>query len=70
MALAMRSGPGNTTRSNFRTGNFSAARTESARIDRQLFGRCARQGEAGTVEAMVSLEDELFQRFAPTVLAL
>jgi preprotein translocase subunit SecA len=38
---------------------------ESTRIDRQLFGRCARQGEPGTVEAMVSLDDELFIRFAP-----
>jgi preprotein translocase subunit SecA len=38
---------------------------ESARVDRQLFGRCARQGEPGTVEAMVSLEDELFGRNAP-----
>jgi preprotein translocase subunit SecA len=37
---------------------------ESARIDRQLFGRCARQGNPGTVEAIVSLEDELFRRFA------
>lgn len=39
---------------------------ESARVDRQLFGRCARQGEPGTVEAMVSLEDELFGRYALT----
>lgn len=38
---------------------------ESSRIDRQLFGRCARQGQPGTVEALVSLEDELFLRFAP-----
>ena len=35
---------------------------ESARVDRQLFGRSARQGNPGTVEAMVSLEDELFLR--------
>jgi preprotein translocase subunit SecA len=40
---------------------------ESGRVDRQLFGRCARQGEAGTVEAIVSLEDELFVRHAPLV---
>lgn len=40
---------------------------ESARIDRQLYGRCARQGEPGTVEAWVSLEDEIFKRFAPTL---
>lgn len=39
---------------------------ESARVDRQLFGRCARQGEPGTVEAMVSLEDELFRRHVTT----
>jgi preprotein translocase subunit SecA len=40
---------------------------ESPRIDRQLSGRCARQGEPGTVEATVSLEDELFLRFAPAL---
>ena len=37
---------------------------ESARIDRQLFGRCARQGDAGSHEAIVSLEDDLFRRHA------
>lgn len=40
---------------------------ESARVDRQLFGRCARQGQPGTVEAMVSLEDELFRRYAKSL---
>ncbi|MDD2760435.1 MAG: hypothetical protein PHH11_09095 [Methylomonas sp.] len=40
---------------------------ESARVDRQLFGRSARQGNPGSVEAMVCLEDELFQRYAPTI---
>ena len=34
-------------------------RHDSARIDRQLFGRCGRQGEPGTVVVMVSLEDSL-----------
>jgi preprotein translocase subunit SecA len=34
---------------------------ESARIDRQLFGRCGRQGDPGTVEAIISLEDELIR---------
>ncbi|PPU32360.1 MULTISPECIES: preprotein translocase subunit SecA [unclassified Xanthomonas] len=38
---------------------------ESARVDRQLFGRCARQGDPGSTEAIVSVEDDLFQRFAP-----
>ncbi len=41
---------------------------ESARIDRQLFGRCARQGKPGTVEALVCLEDELFTRYAAGLL--
>lgn len=38
---------------------------ESARIDRQLFGRSARQGDPGSFECFVSLEDELFERFVP-----
>lgn len=41
---------------------------ESARVDRQLFGRSARQGQPGSVEAMVSLEDDLFRRYAPFLL--
>jgi preprotein translocase subunit SecA len=36
---------------------------ESARIDRQLYGRCARQGDPGVTEAMVSLEDELIRLY-------
>lgn len=39
---------------------------ESARVDRQLFGRSARQGNPGTVQAMVSLDDELFVRYLPS----
>ena len=38
---------------------------ESRRIDRQLFGRCARQGDPGSCEAIVSLQDELFEVYAP-----
>jgi preprotein translocase subunit SecA len=37
---------------------------ESSRIDRQLFGRAGRQGDPGTFEAIVSLDDEIFVRFA------
>jgi preprotein translocase subunit SecA len=36
-------------------------RHEARRIDRQLFGRCGRQGDPGTHEAIVSLEDELMR---------
>ncbi len=43
---------------------------ESSRIDRQLFGRSARQGDPGSIETIVSLEDELFSRFAPRHLRL
>lgn len=43
---------------------------ESARVDRQLFGRSARQGNPGSVEAIISLSDELFQRYTPTLVRL
>jgi preprotein translocase subunit SecA len=55
---------------------IATERHEARRIDRQLFGRCGRQGDPGTSEAIVSLEDELatvyvnkaFQWLASTVL--
>jgi len=34
-------------------------RHEASRIDRQLVGRCGRQGEPGTTEAILSLDDPL-----------
>jgi preprotein translocase subunit SecA len=34
---------------------------EARRIDRQLFGRGGRQGDPGTLEAMISLDDELIR---------
>jgi preprotein translocase subunit SecA len=40
---------------------------ESARIDRQLFGRCARQGDPGSCRAIVSLEDEIIKKHSPGV---
>jgi preprotein translocase subunit SecA len=43
---------------------------ESRRIDRQLFGRCARQGDPGSCEAIVSLEDEIYTTHAPTATRL
>jgi preprotein translocase subunit SecA len=44
---------------------IATERHEAGRIDRQLFGRCARQGDPGTCQAIVSLEDELVVRHAP-----
>jgi preprotein translocase subunit SecA len=38
---------------------------DSRRVDRQLFGRCARQGNPGSCQAIVSLEDDLFLTYAP-----
>lgn len=43
---------------------------ESRRIDRQLLGRCARQGDPGSCEAIVSLEDEIFTLCAPAATRL
>ncbi|MBD9357831.1 preprotein translocase subunit SecA [Methylomonas albis] len=36
---------------------------ESRRIDRQLYGRCARQGDPGSCEAILSLEDAGLREF-------
>ncbi len=45
---------------------IASERHESRRIDRQLFGRSARQGDPGSARAYVSVDDELIQRFVPT----
>jgi preprotein translocase subunit SecA len=34
---------------------------DSARVDRQLLGRCGRQGDPGTTRAIVSLQDSLLK---------
>ena len=43
---------------------IATERHEARRIDRQLFGRCGRQGDPGSFESIVSLEDELFETHA------
>ena len=42
---------------------IATERHEAGRIDRQLFGRCGRQGDQGSCEAIVSLEDELITAY-------
>jgi preprotein translocase subunit SecA len=44
---------------------LATERHESPRIDRQLYGRAARQGDPGSAQAFLSLEDELLMRFLP-----
>lgn len=41
---------------------------ESARIDRQLAGRCGRQGDPGSVATCLCLDDDLVRRHLPQVL--
>ena len=41
---------------------IATERFDARRIDRQLFGRCARQGDPGSAQAFISLEDELIQK--------
>ncbi len=48
---------------------IASERNESARIDRQLFGRCARQGDPGSARAIVCLEDEFVSRYAKNLVA-
>jgi preprotein translocase subunit SecA len=41
---------------------IAAGRNPAGRIDRQLCGRCARQGDPGSHEAILSMEDELIRQ--------
>lgn len=43
---------------------------DSRRIDRQLYGRSARQGDPGFCRAVVALDDEIFALHAPASAAL
>jgi len=42
---------------------------DSGRIDRQLFGRCARQGDPGSCEAILALEEDLVASYFPAAAA-
>ena len=44
-------------------------RNESVRIDRQLIGRGARQGQAGSAQSFVSADEYLLQMYAPETAA-
>lgn len=48
---------------------IATERHEESRVDRQLFGRSGRQGDPGHAIALVSLDDQLVQRFVPSWLA-
>lgn len=45
---------------------IAAEKQDSSRIDRQLVGRCGRQGEPGSFRFFLSLEDDLVRRFGPS----
>lgn len=47
---------------------LATERHESGRVDRQLFGRAARQGDPGSAQAFMSAEDELTGRYLPKAL--
>ena len=40
---------------------IATERNDAGRIDRQLFGRCGRQGDPGSCEVQLSLEDDLLR---------
>ena len=62
----IRLGPGVTELGGLHVG--ATERHEARRIDRQLYGRCARQGDPGSTRAFLSLDDELVQRHGSAAL--
>ncbi len=42
---------------------LALCRNASRRVDRQLYGRCARQGDPGSSEAILSLQDPLLMQY-------
>ncbi len=46
---------------------IATERHESGRVDRQLFGRSGRQGDPGSAQAFISMQDELLRRYLPSL---
>lgn len=44
---------------------IAACRNDAKRIDRQLFGRCSRQGDPGSYQIILSLQDEWMLKHCP-----
>ena len=44
---------------------IATQRNDSRRVDRQLYGRCARQGDPGSIEAFLSIEDRNIAVYYP-----
>lgn len=42
---------------------IALSRNASGRVDRQLYGRCARQGDPGSAEAILSLQDPALEQY-------
>lgn len=49
---------------------IASERQGARRIDRQLFGRCGRQGDPGTFEGFSSFEDEVFKPYTASSLIM
>ena len=47
---------------------IAAERNSARRIDRQLFGRAGRQGDSGSCEAILALDDRIISEFIPKYL--
>lgn len=49
---------------------IATERQDTSRIDRQLYGRSSRQGDPGSAQAFVSMEDDLIRKYAGSMARL